>query len=307
MANRTLDNLQMSMQAMADVQNQMSSGKTISKPSDNPTGAVIAMRYRADIQRTEQYSRNADDALGWLGTADTAIGSISSSIQQVRDRLLNGATATSDATARKALAEQIKTIKQTLVGIGNTGYNGRPIFAGTANPQGQTPALDTYDTSGNYNGNSAAVYRTIGNGATVQVNFDGPSIFGTPGTNDVFHVLDDIVAHLSSGTTADQTKLTNSYDDGTGTIVKSDLDRLDDIRLNVQNRQSEVGARYDRVETMQDRAKSQITTLTNGLSETEDVDIAEVAVTLQLRNTAYQAALSATSRVIQKSLVDFLG
>jgi flagellar hook-associated protein 3 FlgL len=306
-ATRTLDNLQLSLQSLADVQNQMSSGKTINKPSDDPTGAVMSMQYRADIQRTTQYSRNSDDALGWLGMADKTIGSVGDSIQQVRDLVLSGATATSDPTARKALAEQIKTIKQTLVGLGNTSYNNRPIFAGTANPQGQTPALDNYDAAGNYNGNNAPVYRTIGNGATVQVNFDGPSIFGAPGASDVFHVLDDIVAHLQSGTAADQSKLTNAYDDGSGGTIASDIDRLDALRLNVQNRQSEVGARYDRVETMQDRAKSQITTLSTGLSNTEDVDIAEVAVTLQLRNTAYQAALSATSKVIQKSLVDFLG
>jgi len=305
-ANGTLDNLQLSLQAMQKLQNQLSSGRIINKPSDDPTGAVTAMQYRSDKARTEQYSRNATDGLGWLGTADTTLGSIVTEIQKVRDRVVQGATGTADATSRKALADEIATVKQNLVGLANTTYNNRSIFAGTADPQGQVPPLDAYDTSGNYNGNTGQVMRTIGPGAQVQVNFDGPSVFGAPGINDLWHVLDDIQTHLTSTVPVDQTKLTTAYTDPVNGAMKSDIDRLDDIRLNVQNRESEVGARYHRVETMQSRAEDNLLTIQNGLSETENVDIAKTVVALQLQNTAYQAALSATAKVIQPSLVDFL-
>ena len=50
-ASRTLDNLQLSLQGMSDLQQQLSSGKKISKPSDDPTGAVAAMAYRAQKDR----------------------------------------------------------------------------------------------------------------------------------------------------------------------------------------------------------------------------------------------------------------
>lgn len=305
-ARNSLANLQAAMQRMQDTQNQLSSGRIIEKPSDDPSGAVNAMKLRADQKRTEQYARNAQDGLGWLGTADTTLGTATTAIQRVRELLLRGATGTSDHESRSALASEVKTLKETLIGIANTTFQDRPIFAGTADPSGQTPPLETYDSAGNYNGNTGAVIRTIGPNAQVQVNLDGPSVFGTPGPDDLWHVLDDIYNHLTSGTEEDVAKLTNGYTDGANNPVQSDIDRLDALRVNIQTRQSEVGARYHRTEQMMDRAEDNRLTIQTNLSNIENIDIAETIVNLNLQNSAYQAALSATAKVVQPSLLDFL-
>lgn len=291
----TLNNLQLSMAKLQNLQQQMSSGRTISKPSDDPGGAVRAMQYRSDIKRTEQYTRNATDGLGWLGTADNTLTSSLNDIRKVRELMLQGMNATADPEARAALAAEVRTIKQNLIGLANTTYNNRPIFAGTANPPGQLPPQETYDSAGNYNGNTGEVIRTVGPNATVKVNMDGPAVFGTPGPGDLWNILDDIEAHLVS---------TNPLDNDL--LASTDLARLDGARLNIQNRLSEIGARYHRVETMQLRAEDNLLTIKNGLSEIENIDLAETAVAIQLQQTAYQAALSATAKVIQPSLVDFL-
>jgi flagellar hook-associated protein 3 FlgL len=220
--------------------------------------------------------------------------------------VLEGANSTSDSESRAALAAEIKTAKETLIGIANTTYQDRPIFAGTADPAGQTPPLQTYDLSGNYNGNTGAVMRTVGPNASVQVNVDGPSVWGQPGINDMWHILDDIQAHMTSSVSADQNKLTSAYTDPVNGAMQSDIDRLDGARLNIQNRLSEVGARQHRTETMQNRADDNAMTIQSNLSTIENVDIAQTIVNLNLQQTAYQAALSATAKVIQPSLVDFL-
>ncbi len=75
---------------------------------------------------------------------------------------------------------------------------------------------------------------------------------------------------------------------------------------NVSDALGEIGARYNRVETMKNRANHQIVTLRSSLSEVEDIDLPATIMDLQLQETAYKAALSATARVIQPSLVDFL-
>lgn len=306
-AQRSMDNLQLSMLAMQKLQDQLSSGKQIRTPSDNPAGAVAAMSMRSDTKRTEQYVRNAQDGLGWLGTADNTLTSALDSIQRVRALVLQGANGTADTESRAALAQEVKTAKEGLLGLANTTYLNRPIFAGTANPAGQTPPLATYDATGAYNGNTGAVMRSIGPSASVQVNFDGPSIFGDATIDDLWKTLDDIDAHLSSSNPADIEKLTHSYTTGAPPVtMKSDIDRLDERALNIQNRLSEIGARYHRVEQMQERAEDNLLTLSSNLSEVENIDLPKTIVALQLQQTAYQAALAATAKVIQPSLVDFL-
>lgn len=305
-ANRTLTNLQTSMSKMQQFQDQLSSGKQIQKPSDNPAGTVSALSLRSELKRNEQYSKNATDAIGWLGTADTTLTSALESVQRVRALVIQGANGTSDKDSRKALADEIKTAKETLIGLANATYNDRPIFAGTANPEAATPSVPTYDSAGNYNGNTGQVYRSVGPNAQVQINVDGPSVWGTPGVDDMWHILDDIQTHLNSGTDIDVAKLTNSYDDGLGNTVLADIDRLDAARVNLQTRLSEVGARYHRAEQMQLRADENKLNLTNSQATIENVDIAETIVNMNLANSAYQAALSATAKVIQPSLLDFL-
>ena len=305
-AQRVLDNLQASLGTMQNLQDKLSSGKEIRKPSDDPFGTVAAMAYRADQRRTTQYSRNAQDGLGWLGMADNTLTSALESIQRVRALVLQGANGTSDAPSRAALAQEIKTAKEGLVGLANTSYGTRPIFAGTANPQGQVPPLPVYDENGNYNGNSGAVLRTVGPNASVQVNMDGPRVWGSPGVNDLWHILDDIQAHLTGPSATDQNKLTLGHIDPVNGAMKSDLERLDEATLNIQNRLSEIGARFHRVEQMQSRADDNLLNIQSGLSEVEDIDLPKTIVALQLQSVAYQTALAATAKVIQPSLVDFL-
>src|SRR4051812_20139586 len=103
----TLNNLQMSLQAMQNYQTQLSSGKLINRPSDDPSGAVQAMGIRSQQARSAQYSRNATDGLSWLGTADNTLTSAISEIQRVRTLVLQGANGTSDASSRNAIAAEI--------------------------------------------------------------------------------------------------------------------------------------------------------------------------------------------------------
>jgi flagellar hook-associated protein 3 FlgL len=74
----------------------------------------------------------------------------------------------------------------------------------------------------------------------------------------------------------------------------------------VSNAQADIGARTVRVETARSVANDATLTLSNALSSVENVDLAKATVDLGLREVAYQAALGATARVLQPSLLDFL-
>lgn len=288
MATRALAGLQDSMSRTQKLQEELSSGKVLQRPSDGPAQTAQALAFRADLKRLDQYGRNAQDGLGWLGTIDTGLTSSLDLMTRVRDLVLQGVNAASGPQDRAAMAAEVDTIKQGLLGLANAKYQDRSVFAGTAN----TPAA--YDALGGYLGDNGDVNRTVAQGVGVTVNLTGPSVFGS-GASSVFAVLDQIAADLRSGTPA-----------AIAQLGSTDLGALDANRVNVQNKLAEIGARYHRVEMMQTRAQESTQTISSSLSEVEDVDLPKAIMQLQLQQVSYQSALGATARVIQPSLLDFL-
>src|ERR1044072_9986812 len=89
-STKVLSNLQGNLARMGKIQDQLSNGKLISKPSDSPTGTVSAMQLRQEMRRIEQYDRNIDDGMGWLSTIDTTLLKTLDHIHRVSDVTLQG-------------------------------------------------------------------------------------------------------------------------------------------------------------------------------------------------------------------------
>lgn len=283
LARRSTDNLQRNLAALGRKQDEISSLKRLRRPSDSPVDAVSALRLRSDMGRNEQISRNIDDALGWLGIADNALTAVVEQLNRVRDLAIQARNASSDATARSGIASEVEKLRESLLGLANTEFNGRAVFAGTAS------ADSAYDASGVYQGVSQAVERTVAPGVRVRINVNGDEVFGPTG-GDLFLAVNQIANAIRT----DPAQL--------DTLV-ADLDTRTET---VKTRLAEVGTRYRRVETMKDRNTADALTMRQNLSNVEDTDLAQAVMELQLQEVAYQAALQATARAIQPSLVDFL-
>ena len=284
LSTSTLAGLQANLARLQDTQARLSSGRAIQRPSDSPTGTMSALRLRADLDRYAQLDRNADDGKARLGTADTALTDGLSILREARDAVLQGANSSLSATDREALAAQVDGLRTSLLAVANTKYLQQPIFAGTAG------ATSAYDASGAYQGNAGAVTRSIAPGVKVAVNATGEEAFG-PAGNDIFTVL----ANISNDLRTNPSNLTTT-----------DLGQLDAGYLRMQNTLASVGSRYHQIEIMQGRNQANQLESQNQLSEVEGVDLPATTVNLQLQEVAYQAALGATAKVIQPSLVDFL-
>ncbi|NHC16266.1 flagellar hook-associated protein FlgL [Motilibacter deserti] len=279
-----LRGIQGNLDRLSNLQNQLSSGRSVNRPSDSPSGTSAAMSFRSDIKSNTQYARNANDGIAWLGYADQSLQSSLNVANRVRDLAVQAAsTGSQGQTARDAVATEVKQLRDSLIETANTTYLGRPIFGGT------TAGSLAYQKDGTYVGDGGQVMRNVAEGVQVRVDSNGPEIFGT-GDDQLFKIVNDIADHASN----DPAKL------------QDDLTRLDKALTNLRKGAADIGARYNRVESLKQGADDRKLTLNNGLNEIESVDIADATVQLQLQQVAYQAALSTAGQVLQLSLTDFL-
>ncbi|MFG1610115.1 flagellar hook-associated protein FlgL [Actinoplanes sp. NPDC049265] len=282
---RVLANLQRNIAKGEKIQEQLSSGKQINRPSDSPTGTVSSLQLRGEARATQQYQRNADDGIGWLGTQDNTLTNMSTQTIAARDLMVRGLNqGASDPSANEALATEIEQIRSQLISFGNTKYMDRPVFGGS------TPGPAAYDESGTYLGDAGGTSRTVGPGTKVRVDTTGPEIFGE-GDTQLFKVLQDAADAIRAGDTA---------------ATSDALGNLDTAHNLLKTTLSDVGARYNRLEQMKQSAQDRLLTVTTQLSDIEDVDLPKTIMEMQLQQTSYQAALAASAKVIQPSLIDFL-
>lgn len=283
LGSEVMANLQRSLGKLQQIQEQMSSGKVLNRPSDSPTAAVSSLAFRSQLTRAQQYQRNLADGIGWLGIADNTLQSMVSSMQRVRQLAVNGTNGAMSAQDRGALADEVDQLRAGLLNLANTTYQNRPIFGGN------TTNATAYDQNGVYQGDAGGVTRTIATGVQLAVNVTGGATFGS-GASGLFGTLQQLSDDLR----------TNPSNLG------NDLTTIDGHMTNVLSALGDVGARYRRLDTTKNVLDTNVVSLQQSLSEVEDVDLPQVIMQLQTQQVAYQAALAATSKVIQPSLVDFL-
>ena len=292
-SNTMMQGLQDNLTRMQRLQEQLSSGKSVSKPSDSPVKTVEAMQFRSTIRRTEQYVRNAEDGLALLGAADAALSSGLDLTRRVRELTLRGMDDANNAQGRAALAAEVKALRDGLLAVANTRYLDRPLFGG------DTPGTVAFTAGAapgtQYAGDGEQAMRTVGAGVQVAVTVPGTAVFGADADPDqLFAVLEELATALRDESGARHDALT------------SGLAKLDNATDRMISQLGEIGARFNRVDTVKAAAQGALVNLSNSLAEVEDIDLPKTIVDLQMQEVAYKAALGATARVVQPSLLDFL-
>lgn len=285
MTSRTvLADIQNVQSQLTATQNRLSSGKQLTKPSDNPFGTSQALLYRGELNANTQYQTNVGQASAWLSTTDTALGSISTDAARARDLLLQGANGAMSQTDRDAVAAELDQLADSIKTAGNTQYAGSYVFAGTKT-QTQPYAVGGADT---YAGNSATINREIGQAVSVPVNVTGDTV-----VDPVLAAIRQAAVDLRAGGTPDN-------------LGTSDLKALDAATDNIAETQAVVGARQNRLDAATSRLQQLQVAQSQQLSNTEDADMSQTMIDFSTQSAVYQAALKAGANLIQPSLMNFL-
>jgi flagellar hook-associated protein 3 FlgL len=285
MQAQLLRNITNSVRKMGFDQNQESTGMKISKPSDDPVGITYALRYRSELSLNDQYQRNIDAAKSNVDHVDTVLGNLTDIFQRVNELTNQGVTGTNPQSALDSISAEMKQLGTAALSIGNDQMNGKYTF------NGELTDIQPYVTGAESTDNANINYQ-LAAGVTVPVNVTGNQVFGAGGdTDNLFTVINGLQAAFSAG---DLTAARN--------LMPQLTSRVDKI---LQTR-SEVGARSNRVDLMDNRLKDLNMNLSALSSKTEDADMAEVIMKLQTDQNVYQASLSTGAKIIQPSLIDYL-
>lgn len=126
-----MSDLNRNLNHMQKVQNQLSSGKEIRRPSDDPYKASRSMRLYTEIDSNKQYNENIKDISNWLDITDTALGQVTNVLNRMRELTVSSGDATYGDDERKAVQDEIKEKVKELSQILNTNFDGAYIFGGT--------------------------------------------------------------------------------------------------------------------------------------------------------------------------------
>src|SRR3569833_1945869 len=176
----SLQGLNDNLSAVSKLQQQLTAGKTISRPSDSPTGTNTSLITRQAISGNDQYTRNISDGQTFLDATDSSIQDMLSQIRRVRDltvQALNGGA--QSAQSQQAIATEVSGIRQSMLGQANQVVQGRPLFGGV------TAGNKAYDDSGAYIGVGGTggvavppLTRRVSEVEAIRVDFFGLVVFG---------------------------------------------------------------------------------------------------------------------------------
>jgi flagellar hook-associated protein 3 FlgL len=279
--------------ALSKAQLQISTGKRILSPQDDPPAAAYALDLRTAITQVEQYQDNADRAAARLDLQESALEGVDYILPRIMDLALQGQSDTYSPEARQAIAEEIRELNQELMALANTqDSNGEYIFAGYN--ADDIPFSNPVDGVFAYSGDMGT--RSLQISATRQIQdrengFDAFMNIETAGggRRNLFETVHGIITGLEA--------------DAPNSVYLEDLQEAQVHMVTVRSRG---GARLNAIDMQQNINEDFIYTMESALSETEDLDLAEALSRFELDQVALQAAQQTFNMVQGLSLFNYL-
>lgn len=286
-----LDDLGQLRKRQDQTSSQISSGRRINNPSDDPSGLSELLRLRDNIASVEQFSINATRARSLLGFTDTVLGSVFNLLNVALEKGISGANSTRSPQDRAALANEVDNIKAQIVGLANSTFEGNFIFAGQR-VTSQPFSLDPAAPGGvRYDGDSGISQVELTASLRIPVNAPGNQVFTAAGGN-VFVALQNLIDGLRSNDLP-----------GIGAAVTQVSSASNQVK-NARTINGTTLATVERVLPILDNEKLNYTTRAAAIG---DANLAEAISNFVQGQAAENATLGIGARLSRRSLFDVIG
>jgi flagellar hook-associated protein 3 FlgL len=274
----------------ASIANSISSGVRLNQLSDDPVAAGQAAALATSLNRDDAFLSTSGTVGSRLQASDTALGSVVTQLTSAITTAVGALNNTDNASDRATAAQQLTSIRESLLSLANGSYTGSYLFSGSST---SAPFTEAADGTVTYTGNASTSTIPLLSGGTLQSSLAGSSVFlGTTGS--VFGSLNAIISELSTNGTTDTT-------DAAGLVGN-----LRDALTAVTSQRAVLDTAQTRLSGESDYITAQKTNLSAQQSTLLTADTASLATQLSAVTTQRSALLSTIAIVEKGSLFDYL-
>jgi flagellar hook-associated protein 3 FlgL len=271
---------------------ELSSGLRVSSLSDDPVAAGQASLLSSAISQDDTFVQSASTAQSLMQVADSTLSSVVTQLTSALSLAVAGNSGTENTSDLNSLSQQLSSVRDQVVSLANTSYQGTYIFAGSqGNTQPYSVSSSTSPATTTYSGDSQVNTITTENGQQLQTSLAGSAVFSAPGA-DVMTALNNLIADFASGRVS-------------GT-ASSDIGTLKNALSNVSEQQGILGSSLARIESASTYAQTDSVNRTATVGALVASDPATVATQLSAAETQNQALMSVISTVEKQSLFTYL-
>jgi flagellar hook-associated protein 3 FlgL len=279
-----LDDIQRIAERMQTAQSQVTSGKKLNRPSDNPSGASDVVRIDTERATNAQYIDNAATAQSRLQIADSTLDGVQQTLDRIRSL---GLLADTSSASSSISTEEIAGLRDQLLSYANTAYDGQFIFAGSNTDS--AAYVKASDGTVSYAGDSQVMKLQIGDVTTLQTQVPGDQLF-TAGV-DVFKTVSDLSTAMASGDRS---------------AIRTQVANLEQFIQIVSSARTKLGGLINEAAATQNELKQSDLSQVAHLSQLQDADMAQALTEFSQSQTALQAATAVGARVSSISILDYL-
>ena len=286
--NTFLQNVNRNRSEMAKLEEQLSTQKSVNRPSDNPTAYSDGRNLEAEVNKNKQYQKNIDSGLTQANSASDAMTQMQDELTKIKSIAIQGANGSMSQSDMSNMADNVDQLKQSLMELANTQIQGRYLFGGTKSDQ---PPFTASGNTVTYNGNSQSLDVKISDSSTVNVSTDGNTLMNYKSGDNIFSLLDRLSSNLRSGNTQ---------------AVSNELNNITSAVGHVSDLNGKLGNTINQMQFTTNQYDASNVNLQSNISNLTDADYASVISQFQSLQTAYSAALTVHSQIMSNNLAKYM-
>lgn len=295
-AENSLYNIQRGRARLDKLQETISSGQNINRPSDDPINSRTLLDIGDKLRSYEQLASNINKATSWLKFTSTSLDGMTALIGLAQKVASTINTGSSEPGIRQSAHDQLVDLKKQLIDMANTQYGDQYIFAGADNT---TPPFS--NANNNYGGDSTQLSIEVAQNSTQAMNLTGDRLLKGVGANpsygsvDILTTFDNLIAAVGDS------------------VTPSDVTAISTASVDLQNgakqlniATSDILSRTTRLDNMEKLNTNNKNTLLSISTSIQEVDYAKLGIQQTNEKIAFEASLSSTAKLSQLSLLDYL-
>jgi flagellar hook-associated protein 3 FlgL len=295
-ASTQLGNVQGSM---AKTQEQLSTGKQITKPSDEPDKASLVTRLESEIARQKSYQGNIKSVEIRLTAEETALKNTSDVMFRIKELSIQAGSDTLGPADRKTIALEMTELRNQLLSLANSqDSNGNYLFAGSR--VSQMPFAPDAKGVLTYQGDQARMVVAVGDNRRMNLNIPGSDAFGNVVRDDgkggrvgvgFFQSLGDLI---------------NSVKGSDRVAIQRGISEIDTLQQSVSDATAQVGTDLNVVDSQTNVLDEITLRLKTTMSDIQDLDYTEAITKMNKDQLALEAAQSSFAKISKLSLFNYI-